>query len=273
MQHNEINNLEVYTERMGKGLVDKLFFVDKIDASLIVDFGCADGLLIEQLNWWMPDVGFVGYDSDVAMIEKARERFFNKTAPLVFFSNDWEAVEFKVNSIRQQQGRTAVVLSSIVHEVYHYSEPHEVDAFWQKIFSGLFDYVIIRDMVPSRSVDRPSDINDITKIYRKYLNTKQLQDFENGWGSIENNKNLIHFLLKYKYEVPNWDREVKENYLPLFREDLLAMLPDEYNIIYHEHFVLPYIKQSVYKDLNIELKDPTHLKLILERANNVIQTP
>ena len=34
--------------------------------------------------------------------------------------------------------------------------------------------------------------------------------------------------------------------------------------MYHEHYVLPYIKRMVQKELGIELKDPTHLKMILE---------
>jgi hypothetical protein len=72
--------------------------------------------------------------------------------------------------------------------------------------------------------------------------------------------------LKYKYVEPNWAREVKENYMPLYREDLLALLDtDKYEIVYHEHYVLPYIKECVDKDLGIELKDNTHLKLILRK--------
>jgi hypothetical protein len=54
-------------------------------------------------------------------------------------------------------------------------------------------------MIPARSVDRPSDVNDVMKVYRKFLNTKVLHDFQNVWGGIEGNRNLVHFLLKYKY--------------------------------------------------------------------------
>jgi len=77
----------------------------------------------------------------------------------------------------------------------------------------------------------------------------------------------MHFLLKYKYLQPNWNREVRENYFPLYREKLLSMIPDNYSILYHEHFTLPYIKESVKEDLGIEIKDNTHLKLILKLKN------
>jgi hypothetical protein len=77
---------------------------------------------------------------------------------------------------------------------------------------------------------------------------------------------LVHFLLKYKYVQPNWSREVKENYFPFYREELLAKIPNEYEIIYHEHYVLPYLKNQIMKDFRIDLKDATHLKMILQRT-------
>lgn len=256
--YSDIADLGVYNSRMSKGIMDKLFFVDKIDPDVIVDFGSADGLLIEHLLPWFPEAHFIGYDHSPKMVTAGQARLADHKR--VWFTDDWEKVETE-NTLRQ-----AVVLSSIIHEVYHYQEPHEVDAFWQQIFESGFQFIVLRDMIPSRSVDRSADINDVSRVYRKFLHTPQLQDFENIWGSIEGNRNLTHFLLKYKYRTPNWDREVKENYLPLYREDLLAMVPENYHVVYHEHYVLPYIKRMVRDELGIELKDPTHLKIILERT-------
>ena len=127
------------------------------------------------------------------------------------------------------------------------------------------DYVIIRDMIPSEKIDRASDINDVRKVLRKFYGTKELNDFQSKWGNIENNKNLVHFLLKYKYVQPNWNREVKENYLPIYREKLLCLFPDEFEVLYHEHYTLPYIKENIMKDFRIELKDATHLKIIFKK--------
>ena len=50
----------------------------------------------------------------------------------------------------------------------------------------------------------------------------------------------------------------------MYWEDLMALLPLEYDIMYHEHGTLPYIKRAVRDDFGIELKDATHLKLVLE---------
>lgn len=267
-EYNDIANLEMYTARMGKGLMDKLFFVDKIEPDVIVDFGCADGLLIQNLQPWFPQAHFIGYDINEQMIEEARKRFEPmRTSQCVpgFWSN-WDAVADAVRQSQKEFGyRVAINLSSIVHEVYHYQEPYDVDVFWKRMFETGFDYIVLRDMIPSRSMDRPSDTNDVAKVYRKFLYSKELQDFQHVWGSIENNRNLVHFLLKYKYKEPNWEREVKENYFPICREDLLAMVPANYDVMYHEHFTLPYVKRTVRDELGIELKDPTHLKIILER--------
>ena len=38
---NIINNIEVYNKNMSMSMYDKTFFIDKIDAKLFVDFGCA----------------------------------------------------------------------------------------------------------------------------------------------------------------------------------------------------------------------------------------
>lgn len=89
-------------------------------------------------------------------------------------------------------------------------------------------------------------------------------DYENVWGSIEQNKNLVHFLFKYRW-VENWEREVKENYFPLYAENFLIQITDEYEIDYYEEFILPFTKKQIYKDFGIMLKDTTHVKCIMRK--------
>jgi hypothetical protein len=257
-EFNEVADLSRYNSLMGRAIMDKLFFVDKVPADLIVDFGSADGLLIENLIPWYPSTTrFMGYDNCPEMNALAAKR-----CPSAFFTDDWAQIEKAIATI---PGEKALVLSSVVHEVYHYSEVREIDTFWKRVFESGFDYIVLRDMIPSRSVDRPADMNDVAKVYRKFLRTFELKDFETNFGSIESNRNLLHFLLKYKYTSPNWAREVKENYFPLYREDLLAAIPYDYEILFEHHFVLPYLRQQVRKDFRIDIKDPLHLKLILQK--------
>ena len=245
-----------YNARMEKSIMDKLFFVDKIDPEVVLDFGCSNGALIHHLSQWMPQTQFIGYDNNPLMFKSAPQ--FER----VFYCSKWEQALERLGLFSNK--KKAIVLSSVIHEIYHYGDADEVDCFWKMIFETGFDYIVIRDMIPSRSMDRLSDVNDVRKVLYHFNHTQKLQLFQMHWGTIENNRQLIHFLLKYGYN-DNWNREVKENYFPLYREDLLAMIPPEYNIVYHEHYTLPYIYRSVKADVGIEIKDPTHLKLILER--------
>jgi hypothetical protein len=121
-------------------------------------------------------------------------------------------------------------------------------------------------MMVSNFTDRPSDINDMVKVINK-TSKSQLQDFENKWGKVNNNKNLIHYLLKYRYKA-NWEREVAENYLPITMEYLLSLIPDNYEIVFYEHYSLPFLKEQVNKDFGINIKDNTHIKMILKLNNN-----
>lgn len=258
----DIKDYDRYNLLMRKSMLDKVFFMDKINASLIVDFGCADGTLF---NFIKPhsdkDTILMGFDPDEKMIEIARKN--NKN---FIFTSNWDAIKSSVSNTQDNhstQAQAAIILSSVIHEVYHYSTPEQIDEFWDRVFNTGFDYIVIRDMIPSRTINRQANVNDIAKVYRKFLYSKELQDFETNWGSVENHKNLVHFLLKYRYMQPNWAREVKENYMPLYREDLLALLDERYEITYHEHYVLPFIKESINKDFGIDLVDPTHLKIIL----------
>lgn len=249
-----ITDYSAYNRRMDLSTVDKLFFVDKCQPDLVVDFGCAGGTLLKNLKSLCPDLRVIGYDNDPEMVRHS--------SPSVNITSKWDLVELAM----AQSKRPAIVCSSVIHEVTHYGSKSDIDDFWNKVLHGGFYYVIIRDMVPSRSVDRVSCINDVKKIYHKFLGSKALTDFERIWGSIENNRNLVHFLLKYRYIEPNWEREVRENYIPVAREDLLAKIPMEYDILFHEHYVLPYVLQTVRDETGIELKDPTHLKLILRNV-------
>lgn len=275
-QFSPIAKYDIYNERMSIGMMDKLFFVDKINADLIVDFGCANGTLIQCMDDWLPDsTSYIGYDNDPEMAQKAATAWLLKAnldkmsedriRRTVFWSK-WDAVQTHVAEQKKAGKKTAVILSSVIHEVYHYGQPQEIDQFWARIFGAKFDFIVIRDMIPSEGVDRPSDTGDVLKVLRKFRDSRELKDFERRWGSIQNNKNLLHFLLKFQYTTPNWEREVKENYFPMYWEDMMAMIPSEYSLLYHEHFTLPYIKRTVRNTFNIELKDATHLKLILERV-------
>lgn len=69
---HRISNISEYNTEMAKSLIDKIFFMDKIEADVIVDIGCADGALIRFLQNIFPDLTYIGYDLDSEMIKIAK---------------------------------------------------------------------------------------------------------------------------------------------------------------------------------------------------------
>ena len=248
----DIENMASYLLSMGKGAFCKLFFISMVEPKCIVDYGCADGIMLSVIKQFFPNTVLIGYDLDETMLVQDRER-----VPGVLFTTSWIDVQ---NALKEVEGEKAIVLSSIIHEVISYCNTKGVDEFWKRVFS--FDTVIVRDMMPSRSMDRPSDMTDVINIRRKF--TWQVAEFEAIHGSIERNKNLVHFLLKYRW-LDNWAREVRENYFPLTIEDFMALIPEGFEAIYWEHFALHYLKNKMLEDTGYPLKDHTHLKCVLRR--------
>lgn len=250
-----------YVAEMVRPLIDKLFFVDKVEADLFVDYGCADGALLAALTLLSPGARCIGYDESPAMVAAARAAH-----PGIDFTGDWATIASQVSQARKSGLRVCLVLSSVVHEIHSYLSEAEVAAFWGRVWGEGdepgFDCVAIRDMMVSRATSRPSDPLAVACI-RQLHNPDRVAQWERQWGTLSENWSLVHFLLTYRYEA-NWTREVHENYLPKPFEDFMRLVPRRYRPIYLEHFVPPFLRRQVQRDFGITLADPTHLKLIVE---------
>jgi len=253
-----ISNMQKYLEEMSKGLSDKLFFINRIDTDLIVDFGCADGQLLNYISKVKPNIKLIGYDIDEDMIKKSKQKY-----PNIYFTDKWDDVIDFVN--KSGCINTSILLSSVIHEVYSYSMSTKIKYFWNNLaFNNIFKYVIIRDMIPSNKFDK-MNIIDIKKI-KQLSDKKYLEDFESVWGDIGNSfRTMLHWLLKYRY-TENWNRELKENYLPITIEYLKSnWIPNNWKIIYEDHYTYDFIKNQIKKDFDIILDEPTHLKMIIQK--------
>lgn len=245
----KIQDMDKYTTSMSKSMIDKMFFMDKIDNSIkvIFDYGCADGALINFLAPLFPDMTFIGYDADADMIAAAMK---NKTRENARFTN----------SIERNINHCAINLSSLIHEVYSYSTTQEIEEFWNFVNNSGFEYIIIRDMCLDAAAHRPALKEDLIKVRSRYSADK-IREFEDIHGSICDNYNLIHFLLKYRY-IENWNREVHENYLPLSVEGIAEKVDSKYELVYFDHYVLPFLANAIQCSFGITLKDYTHTKFI-----------
>ena len=69
MMPEPIHSLQTYNARMSKSLWDKAFFADKIPgAKLIIDYGCADGSLMDFIQKNFPEFMTVGLDANEEMV-------------------------------------------------------------------------------------------------------------------------------------------------------------------------------------------------------------
>lgn len=217
-------------------------------------FGCANGELIRELQALFGEHRYIGYDISEDMISEARE--YVPSAEFYSNRNDID-VDFK-NSLLN--------ISSTLHEVYSYSPKEEIEIFWKRVFESGFRYIAIRDMMLSETDFREAETDQLAVVMSNKEYTEKLKDYESVWGKITTQRDLVHYLLKYKY-TENWEREVRENYVPITLEQLLEIIPDDYEITYLDHFTLPYTAWQIKNDFGINLTTPTHIKLILQRKN------
>lgn len=267
-----INNLDIYTQRMSKGIEDKISFyenlLDNENIYFFIDFGCGDGSLIRYLAQKHPLIRFIGYDNSLEMIKLAKEN--TKNNHNVFLYSDFETLIKKVSNVK---GNHSILnFSSVMHEVLSYSTPEKLKEFWDNIGylinQGYVNYITFRDMCTDdayQNIETPWDI--LHKIHR-CASESQIKDFESVWGSLNIYHNAIHFLLKYRY-VENWERENNENYLVIpsataIQNAFLDMCVWPAEVIYSEHYTLPYLKETIKEDFDFNLNIPTHLKFILE---------
>lgn len=254
---HDITDMEGYLERMSLGLSDKLYFLNKVDLDVLIDFGCADGILLNYISQVNKDIKLIGYDLDQKMINIAKNKYSH-----IQFESEWGEIE---EFLYENKDLTVgILLSSVIHEVYSYSKSSTIPYFWKyQVFNPNIDYVIIRDMMSSNNYP-PVNEEDILKI-REKANPKQLNEFEEEWGSIDKDyRTFLHWLLKYRYLV-NWGRELYENYLPITIEHLKSRwIPSSWSIIFEDYFIFPYLKGIVKKDFDIDITQPTHLKMIIK---------
>jgi 23S rRNA U2552 (ribose-2'-O)-methylase RlmE/FtsJ len=258
----EISDLDRYIEGMEKSMQDKLFFVSQLDFDVIVDFGCANGSFLSKVKQLKPNVKIIGYDLDETMLKRAKFELGEEA----LLTDNWNQVVENIKDFKSP----LLNLSSVIHEVYSYSHSSVIKKFWEKqVFGGNFKWITIRDMIPSCEIHKnevENFIQDIKKV-RKRSNKFYLDQFEERWGTIDDNyRTFCHFLLKYRY-LDNWDREVNENYLPVSLETVKKKIPSNYTIQYEQDFIVPFIQDTVGKDFGVKITHSTHVKMIIKNSS------
>lgn len=246
----EIANPKTYLERMSKPLQEKLkiaSFIPKGTKSLL-DVGCADGTMTLALAEMYPEIEFVGLDLNESFIAIAQAKI-----------GKLRNIRFETGFLRERLAtpeRFEVVLfCSVLHEFFSYGEGTST------VVKALADAheilkpggtLIIRDMILYDYAEQAElwipEMKE--KVLKKEGMFRFLADFEKYFGEIKSVKELNHFLLKYMY-TDNWEREVRENYVPISFEKydqifrLLGM-----SVLFQRSSTIPYLKEKWVKDFD-----------------------
>ena len=268
-----ISNYDCYLGHMGHALEDKAWFMKVVpelsdnSKARILDYGCADcalgRFLVDEKHF---TGSYIGVDADPAM--KARAEKANVQAQyknLSWMQGDFCSSEATPSVYTLQPEDTTLVLNSVIHEVYSYNASEQIQQFWDTVWSRRWKRIAIRDMALSR-IDADNKVSGTQMLLSMPLDLfgrYRLWQKDYGSSDFASTRDVVHFLLKYRY-IENWERESKENYLPLYWEEIISQIPSHYRIIYAKHYCLPFIQQSVLKDACINLEIPTHYQLLLE---------
>lgn len=212
----ELENKQIYLDRMRASMKEKLFWVPLINTSnLIIDFGCADGELLsqlEELNCY-PQSRKIGIDKEDSFIKLAKTKvnkgvFFHSVDELLS-NKDFNELFRVLSSL--PDNNPIFNFSSIFHELYSFCSKEEIDKIL--LAATKCTYITIRDMLkPSTYLkDKPDDIftipprvnlsMDHPKTFREFYKNREYESLDN----------YVQFLIKLMY-INNWESEIKEDY-------------------------------------------------------------
>lgn len=248
---DEINNPDRYLERMSKPLQEKLKIAKFIpsEAKTVLDVGCADGVVTIALANLFPEKKFVGIDLNKEFIALANEK-----------ARGLKNVTFENGYLRERladpERFDVVLFCSVLHEFFSYGEGISTVV---KALSDAHEMLnpggslIIRDMILYDYAEESTLWIEemVSKVRSKEGMDQPIGDFENIFGKIDTVRSLNHFLLKYMYR-DNWERESKENYVPVSFEKydqifkLLGM-----KVLFQRSSTIPYLKEKWQNDFGL----------------------
>lgn len=237
-----MNNYKCYIKNLRNSTMEKLFFVDKLDLSnkLIIDFGCADGYLLSELQAYVKEhnitnTEYIGVEKDIYLKELAQRRNINNCSFV-------EDIDELLDALKYVEKEIILVCSSVLHECTY-------DMQWvlSNFAERKCNYIVIRDMYFD------NDFNTSTKVLGKvirYSNPNRLSTFAEKYG-LSKNRSIAHYLLKYTY-IDNWETELEENYF-----STVYSLYDNcsaFSALYDYKYLLNYKATQIQKDFDIDFE-------------------
>lgn len=250
---------KIYCESMAKSLEDKLFFLNEIDINdydYIVDFGCADGRILEVLDEKLTNKKtiLVGIDKNKVMTNQL-VLLAARTKHTMLVSTKLIIDDEIFNLLKRADKKNLIIFSSVLHE-YN----------WEnfKPFFILFDTIVMRDMQsPEKFWYKVPE--STRALVTKDFPGELLAKLERKYGYINDLERLYKYFLMYRY-ADNFDHELQEDYFSIPWSGIKeSMAKYGYHVIYEKDYILPYLKKEIAAKFQHNLRQPTHKQIIFDR--------
>ena len=300
-----ITGTDQYLSQMSLSYFDKMDFMQLIhpDITTIIDFGCADGSLIEILKRSFPQYTYYGVENNPEFAAKAEAKLGDSVKIYPTLRELYEENELDSDKCHLNMG-------SVIHELFAYEKfPRRMLSDIIKIYD--FRSVSIRDMgyfrIPMsknfgecRNSKNSSSITDYDehrlyklnhlnalknvsiKIMERCLIDDNLRDKLTEYLLCNNTELktgpvILEFLLKYFYD-DNWKRECRETYF--VDRNVFFTLHDlfesyDYRCIKRSYYTLPYLLEKWKNDFKFNKNDlailstmTTHKKLFYQKLSD-----
>lgn len=259
---SEINNYNIYLQRMNKSLKNKLFFlqsdIDWNNIDTIIDFGCADGTLLLALKEiFGSSKQYVGIDNNQIM----RDSLNRRCQDVDVLETLQEAV------IKYNTKRSLLIFSSVLHEVDYYLNRLDKDSFTEVLLDNEFAYIVVRDMY-FQEQEELCNRAEYIKLYSAAMIGRRalFKDYMQSRGDRLSLSTVVEFFLKYDY-LENWSRERDERYFYDYDKYDNIFLFNHFALS-KEHYCLDYIRNKVHEDFNIDFNYKTHQNVIYKGRSN-----
>ena len=268
-----IANNDIYLANMAKSFGDKAWFLKYIPkgVDMIVDFGGGTGEFAEYcMNKTGDTIRYVVIDNNPSFLSTAKDK------GIMCYASLQELLKAEGEKLQS----ALLVLSSVIHEIYSYQEEFgDAKNFWTDIKNCHFRAIAIRDMSIAENSFKNIPVEATLWVYQNIFCSDKItykgkpfveitRSFEEVWGPLcdlqlkkVNVKQLFHFLIKYRYQA-NWEREVKEDYLPITQDKLQKWLTSfmSYSLVHKESSHLAFYDDCWTKDFKLNRPDNGNYK-------------
>lgn len=255
----KIANYTTYNRAMKATLNDKLWFLKETkNIDTIIDFGCADGSLMVEIEKHHPNrYNYIGIDIDDVMISSAM-RHTSHFADRTTFAHTIDAAASMI-----QLHNCVLVLNSVVHEICSYLTYIDRCELFNQFSKVGVKYIAIRDMHYFEKDEWNGQMQSFD--WHKHQEQYQSWNDKHYYPDSDINKE-IEFMLKYRY-ANNWMRECAERYLWDWSTIFHSYFTNE-EIQIETDFYIPFIFNTLNRDYDTNITPfPTHKKMLIKLKN------